>query len=247
MSRKPTRSRTIVEETAERIAFQIASGAYTPGERLPSVRSLAAEYGINPSTVQIVLARLQSSGFVEARTGVGFLVRDIALVGGIETWRYMFRFAQRLPDRAIRLLEQTLATRRLLIAKALEGLAAQPLDSSLSSLRRAVARLELAFGSEEADLLEAAWAELHATRIALASGGQDVLLAIFNSIGEILIEIPEVLAATYGEPESHLAFWRALVADWENGTWTTESRTTLEAMVREFDAAAVDRFRKLIG
>lgn len=247
MTPKPTRNRTIVEVTAERIAFQIASGAYLPGDRLPSVRKLAAEYGINPSTVQVVLARLQSGGFVEARTGVGFLVRDIALVGGIETWRYMFRFAQHLPERAIRLLEQTLATRLLLITKALEGLAVQPRESSLPSLRRAVARLELALGSDDSDLLEAARAELHVTRVALAAGGQDVLLAIFNSIGEILIEIPEVLVATFAEPERHLAFWRGLLAEWEKGTWLDDSRTRLEAMVREFDAAAVDRFRKLIG
>jgi len=73
-------------------------GRYRAGERLPSVRDLAQAFGINPSTVQVVLGRLQTSGFVSGHPRLGFVVRDIEQLGGIATWRYVFRFA---PIRAL--------------------------------------------------------------------------------------------------------------------------------------------------
>ena len=106
---------TLVEQASDRLAFAIASGEYPPGARLPSVRSLAAQYGINPSTVQVVLARHTSVGFVEAHDRVGYVVRDIRLVGGIETWRHLFRFSRQLPDLAAAMLADILATRRRLV------------------------------------------------------------------------------------------------------------------------------------
>jgi GntR family transcriptional regulator len=67
---------TLVERVTEQIAFRIASGTYPPGEKMPSVRALARELGINPSTVQVILGRLQETGFVEVNPGVGFVVRE---------------------------------------------------------------------------------------------------------------------------------------------------------------------------
>ena len=43
----------------------IASGAYPPGSRLPSVRDLALEAGVNPNTMQRALSELERSGLVE--------------------------------------------------------------------------------------------------------------------------------------------------------------------------------------
>ena len=37
----------------------IASGAYPPGSRLPSVRDLALEAGVNPNTMQRALSELE--------------------------------------------------------------------------------------------------------------------------------------------------------------------------------------------
>ena len=43
----------------------IVSGAFSPGERLPSVRDLAMEAGVNPNTMQRALTELE-----RGRTGV---------------------------------------------------------------------------------------------------------------------------------------------------------------------------------
>ena len=55
----------------------IASGAYPPGSRLPSVRDLALEAGVNPNTMQRALSELERSGLVNSqRTAGRFITED---------------------------------------------------------------------------------------------------------------------------------------------------------------------------
>jgi GntR family transcriptional regulator len=48
-----------------------ASGELAPGEKLPSVRSLAVKLRINPNTVQAAYRHLEAEGIVETRQGLG--------------------------------------------------------------------------------------------------------------------------------------------------------------------------------
>lgn len=48
-----------------------------PGSRLPSTRSLVAEYSVSPGTVQKALRTLTSQGLVETRPGAGTFVRSV--------------------------------------------------------------------------------------------------------------------------------------------------------------------------
>lgn len=67
-------SRQIVEAVLDRIA----AGLLTPGERLPSVRGLAAEALINPNTVNKAYRDLEALGTVEGRSGAGVFVTAAA-------------------------------------------------------------------------------------------------------------------------------------------------------------------------
>jgi GntR family transcriptional regulator len=49
----------------------IISGDLAPGDILPSVRALSAEYRINPNTVQKALMALKNEGLIESVPGVG--------------------------------------------------------------------------------------------------------------------------------------------------------------------------------
>ena len=51
--------RPIWMQLSEQIAAQIAAGVYSVGERLPSVRELAADAGVNPNTMQRAMADLE--------------------------------------------------------------------------------------------------------------------------------------------------------------------------------------------
>lgn len=51
-------SRPIWMQLEEQLTRRILSGWYKPGEKLPTVRDLAAEAGVNPNTMQRALARV---------------------------------------------------------------------------------------------------------------------------------------------------------------------------------------------
>ena len=65
-------SRQIVEAVLDRVA----TGALTPGDRLPSVRALAEEALVNPNTVGKAYRDLESMGVAEGRNGSGVFVTD---------------------------------------------------------------------------------------------------------------------------------------------------------------------------
>ena len=54
--------RPIYAQLVERIQKEIVSGKYQPGEKLPSVRDLAAVAAVNPNTMQKAFAELERSG-----------------------------------------------------------------------------------------------------------------------------------------------------------------------------------------
>ena len=63
------------------IKVGIVTGAFPPGERLPSVRDLAAEAGVNPNTMQRALTELERDGLVYSqRTAGRFVTEDQSMI-----------------------------------------------------------------------------------------------------------------------------------------------------------------------
>src|SRR5512136_2976089 len=68
------REATIAQQINEQVAWLIASGQLTPGDRLPSVRELAGQLAINMNTVRSAYKKLEMDGLVETRHGLGTCV-----------------------------------------------------------------------------------------------------------------------------------------------------------------------------
>ena len=66
----------ITRQIAAQIRAQCASGVLQPGERLPSVRVLAAELAVNQNTILRVYERLTAEGLLERRHGDGTFVAN---------------------------------------------------------------------------------------------------------------------------------------------------------------------------
>ena len=66
--------RPIWPQLAQQLARRIIAGVYPPGSRLPSVREMAAEAGVNPNTMQRALAQLDQDGLAKADRTAGRLV-----------------------------------------------------------------------------------------------------------------------------------------------------------------------------
>ncbi len=77
--------RPIYRQLVEQIELRIISGHYQPGERLPSVRDLAAEVSVNPNTMQKALTDLEQSGLVYAqRTSGRYITEDEKMIGDLK-------------------------------------------------------------------------------------------------------------------------------------------------------------------
>lgn len=68
------RSDPAYEQIAEQIRTGIAAGALPPGSTLPSVRTLAADLGVNLNTVARAYRVLAEEGFVVVRARAGVVV-----------------------------------------------------------------------------------------------------------------------------------------------------------------------------
>lgn len=66
----------IYRQLKERVVAMIIDGELKPGDALPSVRTVAAEYQLNPITVSRAFQELADEGLVEKRRGLGMFVLD---------------------------------------------------------------------------------------------------------------------------------------------------------------------------
>ncbi|MEE3496697.1 MAG: GntR family transcriptional regulator [Butyrivibrio sp.] len=73
--------RPIFVQIIEHLQIDIITGVYKPGDKLPSVRDLAAEAGVNPNTMQKALSDFESTGLVHSeRTSGRFITNDDNLI-----------------------------------------------------------------------------------------------------------------------------------------------------------------------
>ena len=71
-----TDERPIWRQIYELIAMRILSGEWCEGERVVSVREMAATVGVNPNTVMRSYERLEADGIIFNRRGIGFFVAE---------------------------------------------------------------------------------------------------------------------------------------------------------------------------
>jgi DNA-binding transcriptional regulator YhcF (GntR family) len=68
----------IYQQIAEQVRERIAGGEWPAGDRIPSVREMAVNLGVNPNTVTRSYQTLLDSGIIDNRRGIGYFVADKA-------------------------------------------------------------------------------------------------------------------------------------------------------------------------
>ncbi|MBR6451116.1 MAG: GntR family transcriptional regulator [Lachnospiraceae bacterium] len=76
MAWKLDSDRPIHLQLQEKLRLQIVSGVYPPGTKLPSVRDLAADAGVNPNTMQRALAELENRELIRTERTTGRYVTE---------------------------------------------------------------------------------------------------------------------------------------------------------------------------
>ena len=80
----------IYRQLRDRVVAMILEDSLKEGDPLPSVRSVAAEYQINPLTVLKGYQSLVDEGLVEKRRGLGMFVKEGARRGLMKNEREQF-------------------------------------------------------------------------------------------------------------------------------------------------------------
>lgn len=71
----PSSPTPIYRQIVDQVTHAVASGALRVGDELPSVRTAAHDYVINPMTVSKAYSLLEAQGAVERRRGMGMVIR----------------------------------------------------------------------------------------------------------------------------------------------------------------------------
>lgn len=67
-------SRPLYQQVKDSLRRMMLTGLLEPGEKLPSVRSLATQLAINPNTIQRAYAELEAEGYIYSVAGRGSFV-----------------------------------------------------------------------------------------------------------------------------------------------------------------------------
>src|SRR3974377_2555366 len=105
MDREWNDNQPIYRQLRDRVVAMILDGVLKEGDPLPSVRSVAAEYRVNPLTVLKGYQQLVDEGLVESKRGLGMFInagaRNLLLQGERkkflgEEWPRVYATIQRL-------------------------------------------------------------------------------------------------------------------------------------------------------
>ncbi|NKY28011.1 GntR family transcriptional regulator [Nocardia gamkensis] len=242
-------SQTVVADVADELARRVAAGEYQPGDLMPSVRQVAEEFEMNRATAQLTLGRLESYGFVEARRGKGFTIRDVREAGGVDVYRQLFRFSIPMPDIAIEMFRDIVDVERNLVLEALLTYTGgeQRIDSA--ELKYAIDELESIARQSDPDFRQLLALEVALVRRLLTVLGLPMQRAILNSIGEMVLEVPEAVESYFaGAADLHVLVWRALAAVWDSGSGPSEAQLALfEDLFGMYHEKVIARFEELVA
>jgi GntR family transcriptional regulator len=87
----------VYRQMIDQIKYYVASGTLRPGSQLPSVRELAQQLAVNPTTVVKAYTELQHEEVIELRHGKGaFVVEPGAAASEIQKDKVVRRLARQL-------------------------------------------------------------------------------------------------------------------------------------------------------
>lgn len=246
-------SRTVVADVADELARRVAAGEYQPGDLMPSVRQVAEEFDMNRATAQLTLGRLESYGLVEARRGKGFTIRDVRAAGGLDVYRHLFRFSTPMPEVAIEMFRDIVEVERGIVMDTLltyTGLVHEEATGiDLAELKAEIDTLETLARLDVPDHRRILAIEIGLVRRLLVALESSMQRAILNSIGEMVLEVPEAVEAYFaGAADLHVLVWRALIAVWESESGPSPAQLALfEDLFGMYHNKVIARFEELLG
>jgi GntR family transcriptional repressor for pyruvate dehydrogenase complex len=231
----PAIQRFLVSDQVFRLLCdQILSGAYAPGEKLPTQRALAAELDVNMASIREAVKRLEQLRLVEVRHGDAMRVRDWRADGGLDVVAHVLFRAGGL-DRGT--LVSLLEARRLMLAEAARLAAERRSAAQAKRIEDLAARIVDADDPAAAQALD--W-ELMA--LLVEASGNVVFQLILNSIRQLYLEHAALFRSVVADPDELRPLYRRAAMAVSAGAGARAARA-----VSDLAAAQERRLREALG
>jgi GntR family transcriptional regulator, transcriptional repressor for pyruvate dehydrogenase complex len=164
------------EIVAGQILEQIQEGELVPGQRLPSVVSLAEAFGVGRSTIREAISALKAMGWLDVRHGGGTFVMKVLPSERPSAAEVLFQGA----DSLVELLE----VRKVLEMGAAPLAAGRRTPQDLLRLKELLSIMEQAWSDDDTEKGERADVEFHMAIV--SASGNSLLIQLMESLSERL-------------------------------------------------------------
>ncbi len=192
---EPISKSSLADGVSERLILLLKEGKYRPGDRLPTERKLAEQFGVGRTSVREGLRYLEKMGILDIHQGRGITVRSLSLED-IFAYSVPLTSLIELPNKEIR---DTMYARRLLERESVYLACENRSGGELGELEEVVSEMERSFD------LPYEWLELDKkfhVSVARASGNAAfvqlirVLWDIFVRHSEAILKNPKMMTSS---------------------------------------------------
>lgn len=232
---------TVVEQMVRSIARRVLRGEEKPGNKLPPLRALAEEFGVTVATAQRAVAHLEALGLIATRQGSGMEVRNPIEHAGLSLLPMWLEAKLSEPEEATQMLANFLELRRLLAMEVLQRIRQQ--DDSLDTLLRQMEPLLQEMEEPGRSAQQAMTSELHLSRMLLQHQNQLAFVLLFNSVAQLLRQLPSLVEAMYADPATNAASYRMMFSLLQQEGTNEDIAPMMLSAMAALDQQTVERFR----
>lgn len=211
------RQQTVVGQVMQKIRTLIASGAYAPGDRIPTEKELAERFGIGRSSIREAIKIFNYLGVLESRPALGTFVRERSNISAEAlSWSLLLGHDE---------LEELIDLRGSIELWSLLTLVAsvQRRDpaalETVASLHGVVDRMEASAKEGRREELVEADFEFHYAII--KSSGNALFTSLYETLRSFLVGEIERSQDDYADPSQIWAEHRDLLSSFESANSTT--------------------------
>ncbi len=176
---KPIRRVRLYENAVDQIQTLILRKKYTPGDRLPSERSLAQQFHISRHSLREALRILDVMGLIEIKVGDGIYVKEVNFLPYIESLNFSIRTRLQIErDTLVKLWE----TRRMLEVGMVDIAARKINDSFLKSLWWCIGEMKKNIDHQDAFISSG----IRFHRLIAEIGQNEVLILVWDMLANLI-------------------------------------------------------------
>ena len=220
----------------KQLILEILRGERVPDSSLPSLRTLALQYGVTLPTVQRVIDRLQGRGLVVVRRGSGVRVCDPFACADLSILPLWFEAFANTPQKAVPILRDFLEMRRVVAIHLLRTRKNSLLENAETLTRLSLRTLEC----ESTD--ELAEADLALSQAFVTGSGQLAARSVFHASEAMVREVQAVRESIYGDREEYRKTIANILSCIKGGVNMDSLAQEVDIALREWDARSAIRF-----